>query len=104
MVMMDTCLDSRVRALCRTVSKWDNIKHSGEAVIPAGDATNAYKRLKKELVNHKIYLVPVGELEGFVKEVGGHGPNWVNDVLEAYPDLSSDVYNQVKDFIRSIGL
>ena len=88
----------------RTVSKWDNIKHSGETIIPAGDATNAYKRLKKELVDHKIYLVPVGELEGFVKEVGRHGPDWVNDVLEAYPDLSSDVYNQVKDFIRSIGL
>ena len=88
----------------RTVSKWDNIKHSGETIIPAGDATNAYKRLKKELVDHKIYLVPVGELEGFIKEVGGHGPNWVNDVLEAYPDLSSDVYNQVKEFIRSIGL
>lgn len=88
----------------RTVSKWDNIKHSGEAVVPAGDATNAYKRLKKTLIDHKIYLVPVGELEGFVKEVGGHGPNWVNDVLEAYPDLSSDVYDQVKAFIGSIGL
>ena len=88
----------------RTFSKWDNIKHSGETVVPAGDATNAYNRLKKKLVDHKIYLVPVGEIEGFVKEVGGHGPDWVNDVLEAYPDLSSDVYNQVKEFIGSIGL
>ena len=88
----------------RTVSKWDNIKHSGEAGIPAGDATNAYKRLKQTLINHKIYLVPVGELEGFVKEVGGHGPNWVNDVLETYPDLNSDVYDQVKEFLGSIGL
>lgn len=93
-----------INNVIRTVSKWDNIKHSGEAVIPAGDAINAYKRIKKKLVDYKIYLVPVGELEGFVKEVGRHGPDWVNDVLEAYPDLSSDVYNQVKDFIRSIGL
>ena len=55
--------------MIRTVSKWDSIKHSGETVIPAGDATNAYKHLKQVLIDHKIYLVPVGKLEGFVKEV-----------------------------------
>ena len=93
-----------INNVIRTVSKWQNIKQMGEIAIPAGDATNAYKRLKQVLIDHKIYLVPVGELEGFVKEVGAHGPNWVNDVLETYPDLSSDVYDQVKEFIRSIGL
>ena len=93
-----------INNVIRTVSKWDNIKHFGETVVPAGDATNAYKHLKQVLSDHKIYLVPVGELEGFVKEKGGHGPNWVNDVLEAYPDLSSGVYDQVKEFIGSIGL
>ena len=93
-----------INSVIRKVSKWDNIKHSGEAAIPAGDATNAYKRIKQELIEHKIYLVPVGELEGFVKEVGGHGPSWVNDVLEAYPDLSSEVYDEVAKFIRSMGL
>lgn len=93
-----------INSVIRKVSKWDNIKHSGEAAIPAEDATNAYKRIKQELIEHKIYLVPVGELEGFVKEVGGHGPSWVNDVLEAYPDLSSEVYDEVAKFIRSMGL
>ena len=93
-----------INNVIRTVSKWQNIKQMGEIAIPAGDATNAYKRLKQVLIDHKIYLVPVGELEGFVKEVGAHGPNWVNDVLETYPDLSSDVYDQVKEFIRNIGL
>ena len=93
-----------INDVIRTVSKWDNIKHSGEAAIPAGDATLAYKRLKQTLSDHKIYLVPVGELEGFVKEVGRHGTYWVNDVLENYPDLNSEVYNSVKEFIRNIGL
>lgn len=87
----------------RIVSKWDNIKHSGEAAIPSGDATNAYNHLKKILISHKIYMVPVGELEGFIKEVGGHGPNWVNDVLEKYPDIDSSVYDKVKEFVASIG-
>lgn len=93
-----------IHKIIRTTSKWDGIKHFGENAIPAGDANNAYKRLKQTLINHNIYLVPVGRLEGFVKEVSGHGPNWVNDVLETYPDLSIDVYDHVKEFIESIGL
>ena len=48
--------------------------------------------------------MPVGELECFVKEVGGHGPEWVNTVLENYPDMNNAVYKDVKDFIRGIGL
>ena len=31
-----------------------------------------------------------------MKEVGGHGPDWVNKVLEKYPDLSTEVYAQGK--------
>ena len=88
----------------RIISKWERIKREGEAAIPSGDATNAYKRLKQELINHRIFLVPVGELEGFIKEIGGHGPNWVNDVLEDYADLNSDVYDKVKAFIKEINL
>ena len=88
----------------RTISKWERIKREGEAAIPSGDATNAYKRLKQELINHRIFLVPVGELEGFIKEIGGHGPNWVNDVLENYADLNSNVYDKVREFIKEINL
>ena len=51
-----------------------------------------------------IYIVPVGELEGFVKEVGGHGPDWVNKVLEKYPDLNAEVYAQVRQFISAMNL
>ena len=29
-----------------------------------------------------IFVVPVGELERFVKSVGGHGPAWVAEVLK----------------------
>ena len=52
----------------------------------------------------KIYIVPVGELECFVKEVGGHGPEWVNSVLEIYPDLDDSVYDEIKKFIRRVCL
>lgn len=51
-----------------------------------------------------IFIVPVGELEGFIKEVGGHGPEWTNHVLEKYPDLDNEIYKPIKDFIGSIDL
>ena len=45
-------------------------------------------------------MVSVGELECFVKEVGGHGPEWANTVLETYPDLDNEVYDEVKKFVK----
>ena len=47
-------------------------------------------------------MVSVGELECFVKEVGGHGPEWANTVLETYPDLDNEVYDEVKKFVKQI--
>jgi len=94
----------RIQTIIKTTSKWDGIKHGGKHSIPAGDATNAFNRLDAIFRNHHIYIVPVGEIEGFVKEVGGHGPDWVNEVLETYPDLNDSVYQEVKEFIQSIGL
>ena len=93
-----------IRETISTISKWDGIKKTGEAAIPAGDATVAFKRLKQTLQLHGIYLVPVGELECFIKDIGGHGPEWVNDVLEAYPNLDAPMYDSIKDFIGSINL
>ncbi len=93
-----------IQDIIKTISKWDVIKHGGKQSLPPGDATNAYNHLESILNSHHVYLVPVGELEGFIKEVGGHGPEWVNSVLEEYPDLNDPVYEKIKQFIRSTEL
>ena len=64
----------------------------------------AFRRMAQILGANGIHIVPVGELEGFVKEVGGHGPDWDNKVLESYPDLSVDVYTQVRQCISAMKL
>lgn len=87
-----------------TVSKWKALKLSGEAAIPAGDAARAYRRIDQLLRAHGIYIVPVGELERFIPTVGGHGPEWTNRVLDAYPDLNSEVYANIKQFISDMNL
>lgn len=93
-----------IREVISITSKWDGLKCSGSAALPAGDATAAFKRLNQFLYEHDVFIVPVGELECFVKEVGGHGPEWVNAVLEKYPDLDNEVYLTITKFIESMNL
>ena len=88
----------------KVISKWKAIKSGGVASLPAGDATNAFKRLDNTLKAAGIYIVPVGELECFIKEVGGHGPEWSNEVLEKYPDLNDEVYSNIRNFIQGMNL
>lgn len=89
-----------IREAIATISKWDNIKKAGCASLPAGNATVSFKKMDGILRTVGIYMVSVGELECFVKEVGGHGPEWVHTVLETYPDLDNEVYDEVKKFVK----
>ncbi|MCH5272299.1 MAG: AAA family ATPase [Lachnospiraceae bacterium] len=94
-----------IRDLClalRTESKWETLKQGGVAALPSGDATVAFSNLNKTLKEAGIYLVTVGQLERFIKQVGGHGPDWTNDVLETYQDLDDEVYDEIKKFIKEV--
>ena len=93
-----------IQETLKTVSKWENIKKMGVSAIPAGDATAAFGRLNTTLKSAGIYLVPVGELECFVKEIGGHGPSWVNNTLEKFPDLDNDIYSKISEFVAELNL
>lgn len=93
-----------IKDAVKVESKWTEIKKSGIAAIPAGDATSAFQRINQALQANGVFVVPVGELECFIKEVGGHGPDWVNSVLERYPDLNDHVYDSIKTFLDSIGI
>ena len=85
-------------------SKWSLLKKMGVSAIPAGDARNAYNRINEILKTNKVHIVPVGELEGFIREIGKHGPEWVNKVLEEYPDISCDVYASIRQFVADMKL
>lgn len=93
-----------IQSAIKTISKWENIKDIGTEAIPKGDAAAAFREMDGLLRNNGIYIVPVGTLEGFVKEVGGHGPEWTNKVLEKYPDLDNEVYSKIREFIQSMNL
>lgn len=93
-----------IREVISTISKWEVVKTAGVTAIPSGNATASFRSMEQILKSAGIYIVPVGELECFVKEVGGHGPEWVNNVLESYPNLDDDVYRNITQFVGSMEL
>lgn len=93
-----------IRDVISTTSKWTPIKNGGVSALPAGDATQAFGNIDSKLRQQGMYIVPVGELECFIKEIGGHGPDWVNKVLETYPNLEDATYTTIREFISSMNL
>ena len=96
---------SRIRDCLKAESKWDLLKKGGVAIIPPGEPTQAWKRLEQKLKGKGVFVVPVGELENFVKDVGGlHGPKWVDKVIQEYTDLNADIYCEARKFVKSMNI
>lgn len=71
----------------RRASPWKRIKSDGKSAIPSGDSFRAFEDVLNKFEEKEIHVLQCGELEGFVRTVGGHGPKWVNEVFERYsPD------------------
>ena len=80
---------SEIEKLFRKASPWDVVKESGQAALPKGEATRQFQAMQMLCNQMGLWIVPVGEMEGFCKSVGGHGPRWVQQVLEGR-DLATD--------------
>ena len=74
------------------------MKKFGVAGLPRGDARVNYEALVQKLEEIGIYLVPVGEVEAFCPEMGGHGPKFVNKVLTEL-DLADDRLESLRSFV-----
>lgn len=91
----------RIQKILRQASPWSIAKEVGKAFVPPGDPTQACNRLLDSLRNKGLFVVEVGELEGFARSVGGHGPKWVNTVLTK--DLVSDPeLESAREFVRLV--
>ena len=82
-------LNSEIRSIFRKASPWDAVKEAGKAALPQGQATQQFLDLQCLCKKAGLWIVPVGEMEGFCKSIGGHGPGWVRRVIEQR-DLATD--------------
>jgi hypothetical protein len=90
----------RIRTITKTESGWSALKATGVAGLPQGDASVRGARLVEALKATGIFVVPVGELERWHPELGGHGPSWVVDVLVG--GLHDRADTSSREFIESV--
>jgi predicted ATPase len=92
---------NRIRNILRSATAWSEAKRTGKPFLPRGQQTSAYERLAEKLCELGVYLVEVGELEGFCPSLGGHGPAWTVEVLER--DLAKDAeLESARAFARAL--
>ena len=90
-----------IREMLSSNTEWDRLKETGVSGIGAGNPCQSCKAVLSYLATIGIHVVQCGELERFVPTAGGHGPDWLHNALDKYPEVSDPVYNVAKDFIRS---
>ena len=60
----------RLQEALKVENPWKVIKSNGISAFKPGNQTESFNKINKILKENNIYLVPVGELEMFVKSVG----------------------------------
>jgi AAA domain, putative AbiEii toxin, Type IV TA system len=80
--MFPPAAKKKIQSILRRSSPWSKAKSVGIQYVPNGQPSQACERLLGALRARGVFVVPVGELEGFSKTASGHGPAWVNEVLK----------------------
>ena len=93
---------NKIRAKLKNINHFKLLKNSGKACIPTGKCVTKYKEIVSFLNDNNIYVVECGEIEKFIPDVVGHGPSWVEEVLEKYPTLNESEYDTVKGFLKKV--
>ncbi len=91
----------QIQAILKRSSPWSTAKSVGIQFLPSGQPSQACTRLLNTLEACGIFVVPVGELEGFAKSAGGHGPAWVAEVLKQNLANSPEL-DQARQFVIKV--
>lgn len=93
---------NRIKELLKTTNLFHLLKNSGINAIPSGDCTNKFITVNMYLRKNHIFLLECGEIERLIKTIPGHGIKWVDNVLESYPNMGDEIYNEAKIFMQEI--
>jgi hypothetical protein len=83
------------------VSPFKAVKRAGWRAIPGGDAQKLYRELDLELRKIGIWIVPEGELEGFLRTGASKGQQWLEAALSRELAVDSDL-ESAREFVRSV--
>jgi energy-coupling factor transporter ATP-binding protein EcfA2 len=91
-----------IKKIFSTLSPWSALKQSGRRGLPNGEPTTQYDQLAGKCEAIGLWIVPVGEVEGFCQSLGSHGPGFVEKVLETR-NLATDIeLAEAREFVGKI--
>jgi hypothetical protein len=86
-------------------SAWADAKRAGRSVIPSGQESVALEALLTQLKSVGIFVVPVGEVECWIRRIGGKSMAWLNNVFVEVRSGTNPFDSQVLEFVaEAIGL
>ena len=92
----------KIDKILRANTHWGHVKKAGESAIPAGQATQHFAEFCELCESIGLWIVRVGELEGFCRSVGGHGPAWVQEVIQKRDLLQDEELRSARNFVKDI--
>ncbi len=95
-------LRSVIDKVFRSASPWDAVKQSGASAIPKGQATRQFQDLQELCESTGLWIVPVGEMEGFCRSIGRKGPDWVQRVIEERQLATDPDLEGAREFVRAL--
>jgi hypothetical protein len=79
------------------------VKRAGRSALSGGQTVQHYDDLVEKCAAVGLWIVPVGELEGFCRSIdGGHGPGFVAKVLEERSLETDSELEEARDFVSKI--
>jgi hypothetical protein len=91
-----------IKRIFKTVSPWSALKQSGRAALPGGEAARHFDQLHEKCASLGLFIVPVGEIEGFCRSIGSHGPGFVEKVLEERNLRTDEELKDAREFIGNL--
>ena len=95
-------LKTRLNKIFQQSSSWDAVKRVGKGALPSGQTTREFQELHRLCGEMGLWIVPEGELEGFCRSVDGHGPRWVQNVVEKSNIATDPELNAAREFVSEI--
>lgn len=99
---MSSTAVEQIKSILKNVSSFKLLKSGGKNILPQGECTSLFNQLKSFLNEHKVFILECGEIERFIPDVGGHGNTWVEKAFAKHEDISKDVYDEARRFIKTV--
>jgi energy-coupling factor transporter ATP-binding protein EcfA2 len=99
---LDQELSKQLSDIVQYPKPWADAKRSGKAVIPSGQESIALEKLLERFKSIGIHVVPLGEVECWIRTVGGKGMAWLTQVFAEMKAESIQFPKELLEFFAGV--